>query len=348
MLAQSVGGLARPLKSRILQVVSNLARRPDDDDAESDDGMNDLDEEGASTRAQLSQLYDICGLLLFYASALEKSLSKLNSIGSGSTDPTEKNPLVASILECLAEATSAYEASLRVYGAMLEQLNVLTGDSEASLAHAMIVQLVDVRKASPGFVSDVECPEAYRQRLSLDWSCNVLVEAALPSCKMLDDTVTLKHSISVASQGSLTDDVMKSLQDKLREKERSLIDVLVEKETSDVLDLCGLGSLLTAWDRFKGVQVDGMTMGSYPGLTPDEAASSMKEFYSSLYSPPIPSFENTIKDPTLRKLARTKIATSVCEKYGFLYDAMASTESGYDDLDFLGHTPQQVLTLFSV
>jgi hypothetical protein len=328
-----------------------LARRPDDDDVDSDDGMNDLDEEGASTRAQLSQLYEICGLLLFYASASEKSLSKVSSIGSGTNYvpvSAEKNPLVVSILECLAEATNAYEASLRVYGAMLEQLTMLTGDSEASLVHAMIVRIVEVRKASPGFVADVECPVAFRQRLSLDWSCDILVEAALPTCKTLDDTVTLKHSVSVARQGNLTEDVTKSLEEKLREKERSLIDVLVEKETTDVLDLCGLGPLLTAWERFKGVQVEGMTMGSYPGLTTDEAESSMKEFYSSLYSPPIPSFENTIKDPTLRKLARTKIAASVCEKYALLYEAMSRQDGGYDDLSFLGHTPQQVSTLFSV
>ncbi|KAL3924528.1 MAG: hypothetical protein SGILL_000992 [Bacillariaceae sp.] len=352
MLAQSVGGLARPLKSRILQVISNLARRPDEDDADSDDGMNDLDEEGASTRAQLSQLYEICGLLLFYASALEKSLFKLNSVGGGSnstaTLATEKNPLVVSILDCLAEATDAYEASLRVYGAMLEQLQLLTGDSEAVLIHAMIVRIVEARKASPGFMSGVECPAAYEQRLSLDWSCDVLVKAALPSCKTLDDIVTLKHSISVAKQGKLTEDVIVSLEGELRDKETSLVDILVEKETADVLDLCGLGPLLTGWERFKGVQVEGMTMASYPGLTPDEAESSMKEFYSSLYSPPIPSFENTIKDPTLRKLARSKISASVCENYKSLYEAMSKPDGGYDDLSFLGHTPEQVLTLFSV
>jgi hypothetical protein len=353
MLSQSVGGIARPLKSRVLQVISNLARRPDEDDAESDDGMNDFDEEGASSRAQLSQLYEICGLLLFYSSALEKALAKLSSTSSGSEqDPDssiEKNPLIVSLLDCLAEATSAYEASLRVYGAMLDQLQILTGDSEASLAHAMLAKIVEVRKASPGFVDDFDCPSSFKHTLSLDWSCEVLVEAALPSCKTLDDTVTLKQSISVARQGNLTDTVMRSLDEKLREKERSLIDVLVEKEATEVLDLCGLGTLLTAWERFQGVQVEGMTMASYPGLTPDEADSAMKEFYSSLYSPPIPSFENTIKDPTLRKLARTKIAKYVCDKYSALYEAMVRPDKGgYDDLSFLGHSPQQVNTLFTV
>ena len=356
MLALSMGGISRPLKSRILQVISNLARRPgDDDDGESDDGMDDFDEEGTSIRSHLSQLYAICGLLLFYASAVDKSMAKLSSSDESAAKAKEalveagENPIVAVVLNCLGEATNAYEASLRVYASMLEQLQLLTGDSEASLAHTMIVRIVDGRKDSPGFAADVDCPEAYRQILSLDWSCNVLVEAALPSCKTLDDTVTLKRSISVARQGNLTASVVTSLEQKLIEKEGALIDVLVEKETADVLDLCGLGGLVSAWDRFKGVQVEGMTMASFPGLTPDEAESGMKEFFSSLYSPPIPSFENTIKDPTLRKLARNKIAKCICESYAGMYDAMLKPDTGgYDETSFLGHSPQQVDTLFTV
>lgn len=356
MLALSMGGISRPLKSRILQVISNLARRPgDDEDGESDDGMDDFDEEGASIRSHLSQLYEICGLLLFYASAVNKSMSKLSSCKNAVAKETEaliqagENPLVSVILDCLGEATNAYEASLRVYASMLEQLQLLTGDSEASLAHIMIVRIVDARKESPGFVVDVDCPESYQQILSLDWSCNVLVDAALPACKTLDDTVTLKQSILVARQGNMKASVVAALEKKLGEKEGAVIDVLVEKETTDVLDLCGLGSLFTAWDRFKSVQVEGMTMASFPGLAPDEAESCMKEFYSSLYSPPIPSFENTIKDPTLRKLARNKIAKRVCQVYASMYDAMMKPDTGgYDGTSFLGHSPQQVNTLFTV
>lgn len=138
------------------------------------------------------------------------------------------------------------------------------------------------------------------------------------------------------------------LEEKLREKEEVLIDDLVKTETADVLDLCGLGSLFAAWDRFKSVHVDGMTMASFPGLAQDEAESAIKEFYSSLYSPPIPSFENTIKDPTLRKLARNKIAKSVCDNYAAIHNAMSQPDvGGYDDTIFLGHNPEQVNTLFT-
>lgn len=354
MLSQSMGGVSRPLKARILHVIASLARRQDDDD-ESDDGIADgLEEEGAATRNRLSQLYEICGLLLFYTSAIVKTTSKLEietttpSEDSPPEENIDNNSLFVALMECLGEAANAFEASLRVYGAMLEQLNVLTGDSEASLAYAMIARIVEVRKASPGFTSDVHCPVAYRQTLAIDWACEALMEASLPACKTLDDTVKLRQLISVARQGDITTEVAAALESKVHDRENSLIDVLVEKETADVLDLCGLGSLIAAWERFKGVHVDGMVMSTHPGLSPEDVRSAMSEFYSSLYSPPLPSFESTIKDPTLRKLARSKIAKSVCSVYQSLFeDITRQDKGGYEDLSFLGHTPQQVNTLFT-
>lgn len=355
MLSQSMGGVSRPLKARIVHVISSLSRRHDDDD-ESDDGMADgLEEEGAATRNRLSQLYEICGLLLFYNSAIGKTMAKLDSGESRNDNATanaenltESNPLLASIMECLAEAANAFEASLRVYGAMLEQLHVLTGDSEASLAHAMIGRLVEVRKVSPGFAQDFDCPPAQQKLLAIDWACEALVEAALPSCKTLDDTVTLRQAIVVARQGDLTVEVANTLESKVHDRENALIDVLVEKETTDVLDLCGLGSLATSWERFNRVYVEGMVMATHPGLSPEDLQSAVAEFYSSLFSPPLPSFESTIKDPTLRKHARSKIANNICSVYESLYNDIARPDKGgYDNLSFLNHTPQQVNTLFT-
>jgi hypothetical protein len=352
MLSQSMGGVSRPLKSRILQVIASLSRRQSDEYESDDDINDDIEEEGSATRARLSQLYEICGLLLFYVSALAKGVSKLQS-GDAKASPSgaaeEKNSLQVAMIDCLGEATQAFDASLRVYCAMFEQLNLLTGDSESFLANAMIVQLAELRKVSPGFTSNVECPVAYQQTLSLDWACEVLIDAALPTCKTLDETVALKQSISVARQAELGMNVAQALDEKIHGRETALIDVLVEKETADVLDLCGLGSLVTAWERFKGVQVEGMVMAAHPGLTPEEVQGAMKEFYSSLYSPPLPSFESTIKDPSLRKAARKKIAENVCSSYSALYEAMSKTDKGgYEDLSFLGHTPEQVHTLFTV
>jgi hypothetical protein len=92
--------------------------------------------------------------------------------------------------------------------------------------------------------------------------------------------------------------------------------------------------------------VEGMTMASQAGLTEDDVELGMKEFYSSLYALPLPTFEN-IKDPVLRRLARSKICDNVVHVYSDLYHAMNREKGGYDDLSFLGHTPEQVKTLFS-
>jgi len=232
---------------------------------------------------------------------------------------------------------------------MFEQLNLLTGDSESLLAHAMIVKLAGLRTSSPGFTATVECPVGSKQTLSLEFACKILVEASLPSCKSLDDTVLLKQAIEKAKESELGIEVSQSLEEKIDIRESSLINELVQKETSDVLDLCGLGSLLSALDRFNGVQVEGMVMSVHPGLTPEDVQVAMKEFYTSLYSPPIPSFESIIKDPSLRKEARKKIADSVCASYKMLYETMTISErGGYDDLGFLSHTPEQVSTLFTL
>jgi hypothetical protein len=74
----------------------------------------------------------------------------------------------------------------------------------------------------------------------------------------------------------------------------------------------------------------------------------MKKFYSSLFSPPIPTFEDTIKDPEVRKIARSKTAERVVDVYRELYVAISGDRGGYADLAFMGHDPDQVKTLLSL
>jgi len=356
MLSISMSGLARPLKSRILQVVATLARRPEEDDGESDDGItDDFDEEGHMARTRLTHLYEICGLLLFYASAMEKTVHKLDTPtgddkGDSGVEETVdgKNPLVACLLECLLEATKAYEATIRVYGAMLGQLSSTTGESESNLSRSMLVHIADVRMSSPGFSSDVACPAQCRTILSIEWGTETLVEAALVTCNNLDDVVALKQSLSAAKKAGLGVLAAEKLDEAIDKKEINLIEALVERDAAHVLELCGLGSLASAWSRWEEVESEGTLMATYPGLSPDDVEAGMKEFYTSLYSPPLPSLESTVKDPVVRKAARTKIAGKVCETYSDLYDSIMSTgKGGYDDVSFLGHTPDQVKTLFS-
>lgn len=381
MLAVSLSGLCRPLKARILQVIASLARRddehgnggPDDDSVGSDSDDDDADfeeEEGTVTRTRVTHLYEICGLLLFYASTMEKGVHKLHSMSSSMSlseeaheqnkdeeassalsAPNTKNPLVECLLECLGEASQAYEATQRVYAAMLDQLSVLTGDSEAALVHSMLVLITDVRLKSPGFSLDVACPEQWREILSMEWVTDTLLHAA--KCEQLDDAVSLKQSLAAAKRAGMSITAAEKLHEEIEAKEKALIDKLVEAETTQVLDLCGLGVLAASWRRWKEVQTNTgkqgtvVTMATYPGLSVDEMEASMKEFYASLYSPPLPSLETTIKDPTARRMARSKIAEAVCDIYEKIYESAMSSSSGYADTSFLGHTPDQVKTLFS-
>lgn len=337
MLAHAMSGLARPLKARILQVVASLARRPDDD-VDDADGVEE-DEEDVIARSRVSSLYSICGLLLFYRSAVIKSTDKLNTI-----ENPKENPLVISITDCLFEASQAYVASMKVYGAMLESLSLITGISEATLVQNMMEQISQVRLTSPGLATDVMCPADFALSLSMEFVAETLLEAALTLCKTLDDSVTLKRSLANAKKAGLSTTIASQLDGRISQIEQNLIEDLVKSETKEVLEICGLAPLLAAWRNMP--PVEGIVMVTQPGLNVDDLDLAMKEFYASLYSPPLPSFDN-IKDPLLRKLARQKIARSVVDAYEELYDAVTSEKGGYNDTSFLGHTPDQVKTLFS-
>lgn len=368
-LALTMSGVARPLKSRIAQVIATLARSlsesndRDEDDLESNDSMMDeLEEEGGRARHKVTQLYEICGLLLFYLSAMEHVEAKLDqpvgqsSVRSLHTEETpgmqkdEASPLMKVVIECLGEATSAYEAAFRVYAAMMENLALVSGNSEASLANRVIEGVVDARMASPGFSSDVPCPKDFQTTLSLDWALEVILEASLNTCKSMDDAQMLQHAI-LKSQKSGLSDTAQDLTKRVQEKESELIDELVARETVQVMELCGFGTMATAWKNFQEASVEGgalsETMAAYPGLSPEEVQEGINEFYSSLYSPPIPSLETAIKDPVVRKGARRQIAQRVCTFYSEIYQTITSGSGGYPDTSFLGHTPEQVVTLFS-
>jgi hypothetical protein len=369
MLFISMSGLARPLMSRILQVISTLARRHDDEDDRSDDGMHhdEFEEEGHLLRSRLTHLYEICGLLLFYTSAMDKIVRKMTRDGTGCDESQslshiddtqaeataddqqssqEKNPLVGCLLECLKEGTNAYEATIRVYSTMMEQLSATTGESHAALAHSMLVRLADVRMNSPGFSQDVVCPKDFVDTLSIEWATKTLVVAALNACTSLDDAVALQLSVVAAKKAGMSVVAAEKLDKAIDAKEADLVEGLVADESSKVLDLCGLGNLSKAWRSWQSVRDEETLMSLYPGLSHEDVEAGIKEFYASLYSPPFPSLETLVKDPVLRRTARSKIAASVCDTYAGLYESIL--QGGYDDVSFLGHTPDQVTTLFSL
>jgi hypothetical protein len=352
MLSIAMSGLARPLKARILQVISTLARRTsntDEDrekDGDEDEDTDEMEEEGALTRSRLGQLYEICGLLLFYSSAIGKGVERLEPKQSQSENEqvAVSNPLVECLLQCLTEATQGYEATIRFYAAMLDQWSVMTGDSEATLAQSLLVLLAEVRKSSPGFAADVDCPESCNETLSIDWVTETAITAS--ACRSLDDAVNLKMALAASKACGMDVVVAEKLVKHIEDKESTLIQQVVETETTQVLDLCGMLGVSDAWKRYSEVQDNAIVMASFPGLDAEQVSAALKEFYASLYSPPLPSLE-TIKDASIRKQARSSIAQNVCKLYTELFETIMMSGSGYADTSFLGHSPDQVSTLFS-
>ncbi|KAL7570963.1 hypothetical protein ACA910_002590 [Epithemia clementina (nom. ined.)] len=386
ILSTIMSGMARPLKSRIINVITTLASRGGtdgdganaDSDAESDDGMLDdyFEQKDASVRNKLTHLYDICGLLLFYISAMEKTVSKLEKAddraglrkpgpsedqSSPLSNKTNNNALLVNLNSCLMESVKAFEATVRVYSATLGTLSSSSGESVANLAKALIVRIADVRQSSPGFAEDVTCPNReFESTLSPTWITKQVVEAALPFCSVLDDTVTLKSAIASVQGTASGMDVVAAerLEEQIDATKELLVEKLIKEETTKVLQLCGLGRVISAWEHWKqssaagggSVETEAELMMSHPGLSADSLHIAMQDFDKSLYSTSIlPSLETVVKDPTARKLVRTKIAERVCQTYEEMYEDIAnSATGGYDDLTFLGHTPVQVRTLFSV
>lgn len=359
ILAMSMGGLARPLKSRILQVITRLARRPDQDSNDYDDdndGYDDFEEEGKVQRNRITHLYELCGLLLFYTSAMNKTILKLrekksplSNTGVGDLSDCQQpveNPLVDILLQCFTEAAKAYEATIRVYAAVMSSLSSATGESESVLTHLLLSKIAEVRRNSPGFATNVECPADYADILSIDWVTGILVQAAIATCKNLDDAVALQQSVAASKQAGMSIVAAEKLDEDIEQMQAVLVNQLVELEASKVLDICGLGQIISNWRLWQEVKDEGTQMVAYPGLSQPDVEAGMKEFYASLYAPPLPSLETTVKDPVLRKSARSKITESVCATYEAIYEAILSpTYGGYDDTSFLGHTPDQVRTL---
>ena len=387
LLSHAMSGVTRPLKSRISQVVASLARRTDDDDDddpgrirherrsmdndEMDDAGADIDEEATSLRNRISALYSICGLLLFYHGALEKSESKLGKVqdddsNNSNTDSDvesstklssfSKFPVIESIQDCLEEASVAYAASVRVYAAMLDSFAALTSnESESTLAHNLIVHICDVRITSPGFAefSMSDRHKKIESTLSLEFVCDTLIDSAMISCSSLEDSQALKNAITVAKKAGMKLTRCEHWQKALDEREVKMVEEIIQMETDNVLRQCGLGGIWEAFQRveqtFEEDKGDVMTrlFGTQPDLSQETLQVAMKDFYESLYAPPLPSFDG-MKDAIARKNARVKTAANVAHVYRRIYEGVKSERGGYEDLSFLGHHPDQVKTLLSL
>jgi len=184
------------------------------------------------------------------------------------------------------------------------------------------------------------------KQLSLPFLVGTMVDAAAPHLKTLDAGAALKSALAVATKCGLKSADSAKWSKLILETEKTLVERFVDTETDEVLQVCGLEGLRTAMIHMNSHYVEGMTMSSHPGLSQREVEAAMKKFYSSLFSPPIPTFEDTIKDAELRKIARSKTAERVLDVYRELYELISNSgKGGYGDLSFLGHDPDQVKTL---
>ncbi len=351
LLAQSMGGLSRPLKTRLSQVIMSLASQGGSmADGGSAAAMQSSDEEDSShSLNRLVAIYSVSGLLRFYCSAIEKALEKAGAENEVITE----SPLLTTCDECLSEAADCYVASLRAYAAMLGNHSLSSSQAEAHLAQRAITLIADERVASPGFADDALYLEnaeddLVSKQLSLSFLVSTLVDAAMTHLKTLDDTNALKMAVKAASKSGLDSEETTKWMSLIDEKEQNLIDILVGSEAEILLEECGLGAIRSGIKDMERVYIEGMSLSSHPGLSRNEVEMAMKKFYSSLFSPPIPTFEDEIKDVQLRKIARSRTAQIVIDVYQEVFGALTSERGGYTDVSFLEHNPNQVKALLSL
>jgi hypothetical protein len=119
---------------------------------------------------------------------------------------------------------------MKVYGAMLESLSLITGVSEATLVQNMMEQISQVRLTSPAW-QPMSCVRlTLLSSLSMEFVAETLLEAALTLCKTLDDSVTLKRSLANAKKAGLSTTIASQLDGRISQIEQNLIEDLVKSE----------------------------------------------------------------------------------------------------------------------
>ena len=332
ILCNAFEGVSRPLKSRISQVVASLSRRNQDDQS------SDTDEE-EQLRKSISELYIICGLIIFYHSATVKVMNKVTQ---NENKVDEETPLLEVLTQCLTEAANAYTASVKVYGS---QLDSFEDKDQVELASSLLSFISDIRLSSPGFDTEVSLTENITNILSLNFICNTVIDPCITSCSSLENTELLKTSILSARTSGLAIKIADSTLEAIEDKEKKIIADMVQIETKKFLSECGLGDIQESYSKRN--LFPNNSLSDCPGLDSDTIQRSFDVFYASLYSPPLSTFER-IKDHDKRRQARQQVVASVAKFYETIYEEVTDESAGYNDTSFLGHNPNQVKMLLSL
>jgi hypothetical protein len=372
VLNDVMSGVARPLKSRLSHILVSLSTRPEEEHGggENDDhlvlmgGLHN-EEEAGMARNRLASLYSICGLLLFYQSAMEKALGKLEKMNltggkasvegaAGAVFRNQMNPLVICLRECLSEGAKGFMASVKVYVATLESLAASSSDStttaattQVAVASEMIVRLCQVRGASPGFgIVTEHMDEETKHGLCVEFLCDHVFEPVFPLCTNLDDVIAMKAALASMNKVGLESGHASKWQSACAEKEKMLIDVQIESDVKDFLHESGLGGICSAMENLEAMYVEGMIASSHPGMSQESLRKAVEIFYATLYDPPIPSYVG-VKDPALKKYAKNKVVEIVTAVYEKIYDLARGEKGGYADLSFFKYDSLQVKAMLS-
>jgi len=353
----------------------------EDDDFVEEDGDNEVnmawmrdpmdpnsyisDSVHSSSIRRLASLYSICGLLIFYHEKMKNSLERIEDMKSshgiakvdhlGSIEESlndQQQSLLRGIVDCLKEGVDSFTISLKVYTAIVERppatpqivSSLLPTKSHTRHVKELVHSLCVVNNTSPGFAIDLgndmfsDDSALYLRNIG-DW----ILGAALSSCELVDDVSALHSLVEELTLAGVPADRISSWKDNISVKERSLIDSLISSETLVVIDRVGLGDSVKA--LVQNPMHDENFAPHYTALSPQRLQSALTRFYTALHSPPIPTYEEQIKDIKLRKYARSMIADGVIEAYTRLYRYISSHST---DVQLQTYTPDQVKSLLAI
>ena len=83
----------------------------------------------------------------------------------------------------------------------------MTEESDAELAQAVVVTILQTRNPSPGLEPHILSSNSdLASALSLELLCNTVVHAAISSCLTFEDTNTLKEAVEAANKAGVNAD----------------------------------------------------------------------------------------------------------------------------------------------
>lgn len=176
---------------------------------------------------------------------------------------------------------------------------------------------------------------------NMDWLFSApLLDAALAQIHSLPQFQALQETMKVAEDSGK--EIPAAIRAKLAEKERALGVELLDHETKAYLDASGLGSLVTAKEKWDDVHFmaeahgvgSSIPMVSYTGLSQEDMEKGMNAFYKYIEATPL-----RLNDPDLQD----KVAHNIANAYKELHECTTGEFGGYDPFQsMLDHSPEAV------